>query len=512
MAPEMVGRYAIYQEMASGGMGSVHYGRFLGPAGFARTVAIKRLHPQLAKEAEFVTMLADEARLASRIHHPNVVQTLDVVENEKGLFVVMEYVHGESLSRLLKAAAGTAPAPIVVAIMIGALRGLHAAHEARGESGEPLGIIHRDVSPQNILVGADGQARVLDFGVAKATVRLTTTREGQLKGKLAYMSPEQLQGEVVDRRSDIYAASVVLWEALAGVRLFEGASEGALLKKILAGVTRGPSFANRSGKTLDTRAMAVIEQLDSVVLRGLRQDPSERFATAREMAVALESTTKVASMEAVEEWVSATAEVVLARRSQAVLAIETQPEPSSRLSAVPAVAPCPEPPDDATHTQEEVRSALSEDPRMESSVQPALHHPTSWMAFALAAAVPIILASAYALWPRAPSAPSRPAAAAPSPASSSAGENPPAPSSEPARKEDAPPVDVPSAAGAAGSAAAFSSRTAAPGAPVAPPTPTKTTTPRSGASPRPASRPARDCDPPYTVDSQGVRIPKAECF
>src|ERR1700729_765840 len=194
----IVGRYALYGELASGGMATVHLGRLLGPVGFSRTVAIKRLHAQFAKDPEFVSMFLDEARLAARIRHPNVVQTLDVVATEGELFVVMDYVQGESLSRLLRASRTVGPIPVRVAsaILCGALHGLHAAHEATDEHGVPLGLVHRDMSPQNVLVDVDGSARVLDFGVAKAAGRTQTTGRGKIKGKLRYMAPEQIQGSV----------------------------------------------------------------------------------------------------------------------------------------------------------------------------------------------------------------------------------------------------------------------------------------------------------------------------
>src|SRR5262245_3092434 len=178
----VVGRYALYGEIASGGMATVHFERLLGPVGFSRTVAIKRLHPQFAKDPEFVSMFLDEARLAARIRHPNVVATLDVVATKGELFLVMEYVQGESLSRLARAVMARGenlPPRIVASIMCGVLHGLHAAHEARDQRGEPLGIVHRDVSPQNVLVGIDGTARVVDFGVAKASGRHQSTRKGK---------------------------------------------------------------------------------------------------------------------------------------------------------------------------------------------------------------------------------------------------------------------------------------------------------------------------------------------
>src|SRR5437868_956560 len=184
VVPRMVGRYAIFDEIASGGMATVYLGRLTGSGGFARTVAIKRLHPQFAKDPEFVTMFLDEARLAARIRHPNVVPTLDVVAASGELFHVMEYVQGESLSHLargLKTRSERVPLRILLRIMNDVLQGLHAAHEARDERGVPLCIVHRDVTPQNVLVGVDGVARLLDFGVAKAAGRAHTTQDGQIK-------------------------------------------------------------------------------------------------------------------------------------------------------------------------------------------------------------------------------------------------------------------------------------------------------------------------------------------
>src|SRR4051794_29784074 len=192
-SPLHVGRYALYGEIASGGMATVHFGRLLGPVGFSRTVAVKRLHAHLAKDPEFVSMFLDEARLAARVRHPNVVPTLDVVAAQGELFLVMEYVQGESFARLLhvtKSNGQRIPRDIVCAVLASVLHGLHAAHEAKSERGEALGIVHRDVSPQNILVGVDGIARVLDFGIAKAAGRAQVTREGQVRGKMAYIAPE----------------------------------------------------------------------------------------------------------------------------------------------------------------------------------------------------------------------------------------------------------------------------------------------------------------------------------
>ena len=188
----LVGRYVMYDEIASGGMASVHFGRMRGAVGFSRTVAIKSLHPHFARDAEFISMFLDEVRLVSRIKHPNVAAPLDVVliEESAEIFLIMEYIHGETLAGRLQGALlanVTVPPAVSASIISGALHGLHAAHEATDELGAPLNIVHRDVSPHNIMVGVDGVPRVLDFGVAKAVSRSQSTRQGQLKGKVAYM-------------------------------------------------------------------------------------------------------------------------------------------------------------------------------------------------------------------------------------------------------------------------------------------------------------------------------------
>ncbi len=315
--PEIVGRYALYGEIASGGMAAVHFGRLLGPAGFSRPVAIKRLHPQLARDPEVRRRFLEEARLASRIRHPNVVPTLDVVSEGGDLLVVMEYVHGEALNRLMRAARARAqpiPLRVILAVMASVLHGLHAAHEATSETGEPLHIVHRDVSPQNIMVGVDGVARVLDFGIARAAVRVENTREGVVKGKIAYMAPEQLGGASLDRRADLFAAAVVLWEMAAGRRLFvrdDGAT--VLVEKLLRGTVEPPSMHMRGVPRL----------LDAIALHGLARNPEQRFASAREMALALEKVGPVAHAHEVGEWVESMAAESIGERSARLKELET---------------------------------------------------------------------------------------------------------------------------------------------------------------------------------------------
>jgi formylglycine-generating enzyme required for sulfatase activity len=298
-------------------MATVHFGRLVGAVGFSRPVAIKRLHPQFARDPEFRAGFVDEARLVSRIRHQNVVPTLDVVESEDEVFLVMEYVEGESLWRLMKAAHDRrvrVPPPIAITIVSHVLHGLHAAHEARTESGEPLEIVHRDVSPQNVLVGTDGAARVLDFGIARAAQDSEVTRGERVKGKLSYMAPEQLAGAAATRQVDVYAASVILWELLAGRRLFSRANpQELLIDKLFRATIPRPSAINEH----------VPRAIDAVVMKGLAREPRDRHATAREMAVALEGCGKLATLSEIGEWVERMAHDALQKRAHEVADYES---------------------------------------------------------------------------------------------------------------------------------------------------------------------------------------------
>jgi serine/threonine protein kinase len=322
-APLVVDRYAIYDEIASGGMATVHFARLLGAQGFRRTVAAKRLLPHLIRDQDFTLMLVDEARLAARIRHPNVVSTLDVVQTDQELILVMDYVHGESLAKLVRNGqlrGEAVPLPIVMAIMIDALHGLHAAHEARDERGEPLGIVHRDVSPQNLLVGTDGITRIADFGIAKAAGRTQTTRDGAVKGKLTYMSPEQLGTGAVTRTTDVFAAAVVLWELLTGQRLFEGVTQAESVFRVLNAPIVPPSQLVGD----------VGPDLDAIVMRGLARDPAERFATARDMAQALEACAPPVRPSEIAAWVERIGGDSLARRARLLQLVEHAPDGARR--------------------------------------------------------------------------------------------------------------------------------------------------------------------------------------
>jgi eukaryotic-like serine/threonine-protein kinase len=329
-----IGRYALFHEIGAGGMSSVHFARLIGPIGFSRVVAIKRLHEHLAQAPEFAAALIDEAHLMARIRHPNVVSVLDVFLHQQELFVVMEYVPGETLARLLARATregvGLPPA-LAATLMSNVLEGLHAAHTAVSNTGEALRVVHRDVSPENILVGADGLARVLDFGIAKAQGRLQWTNPGTVKGKASYMAPEQLFAQEVDHRADIYAVAGVLYECLTGRRL-----HSASVAQTIDHPVPPPSAL----------AEAISPLLDRVVMRGLEKNRELRWASAEAFALALEEATGHLPARRVREWVTELAAQTLDRRSAEVVEIERTDimtegtgEPIGRAPIVPPEAP-----------------------------------------------------------------------------------------------------------------------------------------------------------------------------
>jgi eukaryotic-like serine/threonine-protein kinase len=524
----VVGRYALYNEIAAGGMATIHLGRLLGPVGFARTVAVKRLHPQFAKDPEFVSMFLDEARLAARVQHPNVVATIDVVATDGELFLIMDYVRGESLSKLLRAIRKQGlrvPPRVAAAIMCGFLHGLHAAHEAKNERGEPLGLVHRDVSPQNVLVGSDGIARVLDFGIAKAAGRIQVTRDGQIKGKLAYMPPEQLAGRAVTRAVDIYASAVVMWETLTTERLFKGESEAETLSKIIREPVLAPS------EIIPSLPLA----FDAPIMRALSRDPSKRHSTARELALELERCAGIASPTEVGEWVEEIVGHVLSAREDQIAEIESNSVslrmpvqlPESESDSDVSVARPPFVLDPNEHTMKMGSghwiAPIGPPPSSRGTKRvppprtrlPSMDDPTGSSRFtgsgmtvptdrrlpifaSLAGLIVLVALVSFILLRKAP--PSARATAAQLPPSA-------APPTSAVLLAD--PVTIPTASDVT---------------PAEPPAPSETVSARPVAVPHPApapkpaprpvapAAPAKDCDPPYTIDAQGRRKYKRECM
>jgi serine/threonine protein kinase len=322
-AGRLLGKYVMYEEIAHGGMASVHLGRGLEPS---RAVAIKHLFPQLAWSPRSVAMFLDEGRLAARVRHPNVVAPIDFVvpAHEGELYLVLEYVHGETLSELLRRAArrDLHPSPAAaVGIMVGALQGLHAAHEATTDEGKPLEIVHRDVSPQNIMVGVDGVARVLDFGVATAKVQ--SGKDDELRGKPSYLAPEQIANQNVDRRADVFAAGVVLWEMLARRRLFGHTDARVMWTKILSGDIPPPSRFNPGVPTA----------LDVAVIRATARDPQRRYPDALAFARAITQALPPDGADRVGAWVEEVSGDVLADRAerlQSIMSGERERPPRQR--------------------------------------------------------------------------------------------------------------------------------------------------------------------------------------
>jgi serine/threonine-protein kinase len=324
----VIGRYALFDAIAAGGMATVYYGRLIGAVGFTRTVAIKQLHPRFSRDPDFVSMFIDEARVTAHIRHPNVVPVLDVVKHDRELYIVMEYVLGVSLAWLLRTArdrGDRVPIDVVSGIVCDCLEGLHAAHETRDERGERRGIIHRDVSPGNIMVGRDGIARVLDFGIAKAVGRAQVTRTGEVKGKPSYMAPEQLRGGHVTRATDIHAVAVTTWEALVGTRAFSGPPMDVVRQR-----QRGGSIPPAS--ELDPE----LERFDPLLARGLAFDPEDRWPTARAMADALRDLQPPANAEAIAAWVEREAETMLDQRGRRAAALESGVSPTEIRAAIQA--------------------------------------------------------------------------------------------------------------------------------------------------------------------------------
>ncbi|WP_158502022.1 substrate-binding domain-containing protein [Vitiosangium sp. GDMCC 1.1324] len=278
-----LGKYLLLATLGRGGMAEVYLALARGPVGFKKLVVIKKLRSDLADQAPMVAMLLDEARLAARLHHPNVVQTLEVGENAAGHFIAMEYLDGQPLDKLIRATLHRAdrPGPAFWGRLVAdALAGLHYAHELRDFDGTPLHIIHRDVSPHNLFVTYEGEVKLVDFGIAKAALSSSeVTEAGLVKGKVAYMAPEQALGQPMDRRADIFAMGVVLWELLAGQRLWHADTPAATLQKLM----------QEPIPSLSALVPGLDPRLEAICTRALEKDPARRFPTAGQFREELEA-------------------------------------------------------------------------------------------------------------------------------------------------------------------------------------------------------------------------------
>ncbi|HEX4459801.1 MAG TPA: serine/threonine-protein kinase [Polyangia bacterium] len=280
--PERLGRYRVVRPLARGGMAELFLARSSGIQGFEKLVVVKRVLPELARDADYVGMFLDEARLAARMHHSNLVQVYDIGEADGLPFYAMEYLDGHDVReiiRALQARREKLPIEHALLITIGVAAALHYAHEMKDEEGRTLGIVHRDVSPQNVAVTFDGGVKLFDFGVAKAKRRSTETRHGTLKGKIQYMSPEQCRGDEVDRRSDVFSVAILMWELMTGRRLYGGNSDFGVMKSIAESDAPKPSLVWPECPP----------ELEEIVMRGLRREKQGRFATMEELQLALEA-------------------------------------------------------------------------------------------------------------------------------------------------------------------------------------------------------------------------------
>ena len=275
--PIPFGRYLLLDRINIGGMAEVWRAKAFGTGGFERLVAIKRILPNIAEDAEFITMFQDEAKISVQLTHANICQIYELNRIANSLYIAMEYVPGKDLRSIFDRARkkGEPPPVPLVCYVVGKLcEGLDYAHRKKDSYGRELNIVHRDVSPQNVLISFEGEVKVIDFGIAKAAGKVTKTQAGILKGKFGYMSPEQIRGLPLDRRSDVFAIGVCLYELLTGERLFVGESDFQVLEKVRKAEVLPPSTYNRK----------IPEALERIVLKALAKDPADRFQYASELA------------------------------------------------------------------------------------------------------------------------------------------------------------------------------------------------------------------------------------
>jgi serine/threonine-protein kinase len=391
-----IGRYELIAQLAQGGMGTVFLARIAGEAGFSRLYAVKLMHEHLASDEAFVGMFLDEARLAAGIHHTNVVSVVDLGVCERGHFVVMQYVEGCTLEQLLKRHAERPP-EMIIPLVIDLLHGLHAAHTLQDADGRLLELVHRDVSPANVLVGIDGVARITDFGIAKARSRITATRPGLLKGKLSYAAPEQFTAVTpVDARTDIFSVGVLMWSALTGASLFRGETEAQTVRNVLQMTVAPPS-------TVGLKPPACFDEL---CLRALDRNPDNRFESALVMAEALREVARensfLASSTRIGTWVQQTFEKQLAERRTLLRDVTS----GTRLARVSfsSLVPWPGVSSSDGSTNPSAVSAFHLSPGASASLEPPQRVRRSWKLAVIVGLAGMLLGGAFGWW----SVPARP--------------------------------------------------------------------------------------------------------
>jgi len=318
-----MGKYRAFLELGQGGTAVVYLGVSRGLGGFNKLVVLKMLKRGLAKEAEFREMFLSEARLSARLNHPNIVQVYEVTERDNAPIIIMEYLEGKPLSDLRSERRGAVPLNIQLRILADGLLGLHYSHELKDFDGRLLGLVHRDFTPHNLFVTYDGQAKVLDFGIAKLSGSLVETETGVIKGKLRYMPPEQILGDRVDRRADLFAAGVIMWEAITGKRMWSDVSEATILKRVSSGEIPSPLTANPD----------VPPALAEICMKALAPSAGDRYATAADFRAALEDWLRLSgnpvSTSEVSEYMTST----FAEFRQATRSVVEQHLSATRLSS-----------------------------------------------------------------------------------------------------------------------------------------------------------------------------------
>ncbi|WP_438030783.1 serine/threonine protein kinase [Sorangium sp. So ce233] len=530
-APEV--GHQLLLELGRGGTAQVFLAVQSGAEGVDKLVVLKFLRPDLLDNPELREMFINEARFSARLNHANIVQTSAIVQTAQGAAIVMEYLEGQPLSSLRSRARTKLPLEMHLRIIIDALRGLHYAHELTGFDGEPLHVVHRDVSPHNVFVTYDGQVKLIDFGIAKRMDAGAETVTGVIKGKIGYMPPEQLEGSRVDRRADLYAVGVMLWEAATGERMWRGMTDVAIMTRVLNGDIRPPREVNPS----------VPEDLERIIVKTLSFSPDDRYATASELEADLEAfavgLTTVTNRD-IGRFVSREFDEVRTQ-TRRVIAQEMKRRASMTRSSSQADVTLPPPPPLSQSLAPAGYTTTGSDSRSADVPGPASR---SWLRRAsrplLIAAVLGIGAGVFLGATTRSSRTQRPSlGAAPSLAAPQASPLPVAPAAAPAagepasplRDEAVPPSDAVPVAVAAASAARqaepsvkraqpsakqtrpsakqdpSSAKSSTPPEVDVPPAPAAKPTPAA-----PASPPAARCDPPYTIDADGIKRFKVECM